>query len=780
MAKPHLMLIDAHSVIHRAYHALPDFSNSKGEPTGALYGLVSMLISAISDIKPDYIVAAYDMPQKTHRHEIFEDYKAGRKKTDQELIWQLKKSKELLNSMAIQICQAPGFEADDIIGTLVQKKKKNFNITIMSGDLDMLQLVENKKVRVFTAKRSIKDTIIYDEDAIKNRYGFGPEFIVDFKALKGDPSDNISGVKGIGDKTATELIQKIGHLEDIYKTLDNDKEKITILGFKERIIRLLDEGKEDAFFSKTLVSIRFDAPCDMQFSEKWKKSLDLDKLGKIFSDLEFRTLLPRLKKLISQESLVKKEKTENVDISSIEFKELALALWLVRSDITNPDLEDIYSFSGVRNFNEARKIIFKTLHDRKLDIVYEKIEKPIIPVIDRMNRTGIRLDVKYLNKLSKTYHLELEKLKQKIWNLAKKEFNINSPKQLAEVLFNSLKIKPASSKRTTSGLPSTQEQELVKLKTQHPIVEIILQYRELQKLLSTYIDNLPKMISDGGRLHTHFIQSGTTTGRLSSQNPNLQNIPIKTKLGRNVRKGFVSDKNYSLVSFDYSQIELKVAAILSRDEKMIKIFKNGKDVHSAVASEIFDVPEKDVTYEMRRQAKVINFGILYGMGVNALRQNLGDNTSIKEAKDFLKKYFNKYLGLAKWIDKTKAEAARKGYTETLFGRRRYFDGINSEMQYMRAAAERMAINAPIQGTQADIIKLAMQKVDKLIKKKYNLDSVRLVLQIHDELIYEIKDNIIDTSIKDIKKTMEEILDAKTANGVPITVDVSHGKNWGEL
>ncbi len=770
--------MDAHSIIHRAYHALPDFSDSKGRPTGALFGLVSMLIAIIKEFNPDYIVAAYDMPQKTIRHEIYEDYKAGRKKSDPALKEQLQSSRDLLDKLAVDRIELPGYEADDIIGTLAEKYKKDYEVIIASGDLDMLQLVDDKKVRVFTLKRGIKDTILYDEDAVKARYSFGPEYIVDYKALRGDPSDNIPGVKGVGDKTATELILKFGHLEDIYKALKNDEKKFEEKGFRARIIKLLKDSEDEAFFSKTLASIDLKTPIDFKLdTKKWRDKINLQKALRALHKLDFRVLSSRFEELFNYSSAKTPDSNSEIDTESIEYKETAIALWLVRSDIVDPKPKDIFAFAGVKDFKKAKKLIFETLKKRELGFVYEKIEKPLIPVIDKLNATGVKLDSDYLKKLSKDYHKKLDKIKKEIFKMAGEEFNLNSPIQLAKVLYQKLGIKAVGSKKTASGLPSTQESELLKIKDKHAIIAKILEYRELQKLLSTYIDNLPKMVSEDGRLHTRFVQAGTSTGRLASQSPNLQNIPIRTELGRAIRDAFVAEDSFVLASFDYSQIELRIAAILSGDRKLIEAFAKGYDIHSAVASEVFETPIENLDPEMRRKAKVINFGILYGMGVNALKINLGVSNS-KEARAFLDKYFEKYSELAKWIDKTKAEAARKGYTKTLFGRRRYFEGIHSDLSYIRAAAERMAINAPIQGTQADIIKMAMHKIDSKLQK-LNSKS-RLTLQIHDELIYEIKKEELETLKTEIKAIMETILPKKESRGVPIVVDFKSGRTWGEM
>jgi DNA polymerase-1 len=401
--------------------------------------------------------------------------------------------------------------------------------------------------------------------------------------------------------------------------------------------------------------------------------------------------------------------------------------------------------------------------------VFEEIEKPLIPVVEKMNSRGVKIDVEYLKKLSKEYHSELGVLEKEIWNLAGNEFNINSPKQLGEMLFVRMGLKAARQKKTAGGALSTRESELEKLRSAHPIIAKILEYREFQKLLSTYIDNIPEMISKDGRLRANFLQAGTTTGRMSSQSPNLQNIPTQTERGRKIRNAFIADGGKVLLAFDYSQIELRISAILSRDPALTSAFRNKEDIHLAVAQAVFSVPAFGVTKEMRRAAKVINFGILYGMGVNALQASL--ESSREEAKKFLENYFSKFKVLAEYLEESKAAARIKGYSETLFGRRRYFDALNSSIQYIRAAAERQAVNAPIQGTAADIVKLAMIRADNVAP---------LILQVHDELVYEVEESEVKKVAPKIKEIMENVLPVKLSHGVPILVDVSVGKNWGEM
>ncbi len=782
------VLLDVHAIIHRAYHALPDFATSKGEPTGALYGLSTMLIKIIDDLKPDYILACYDLPKPTYRHEAYKEYKAGRAKTDDALVAQLKRSREIFEALNIPIFAKEGFEADDMIGTLskiisedLENAKQN-EVVIASGDMDTLQLVVDDKVRVYTLKKGIKDTIIYNEKAVLERFGFEPKLLPDYKGLRGDPSDNIIGIKGIGEKTASILIQNFGTIEDIYKKLKakGALETFKKVGITERIFKLLEEGEEEALFSKMLGTIRKDAPIEFEIPAKnWQENLDFEKIAKVWIDLEFRTLSARFKEVMgavpTQSSLVDEVKDSVIEIiDEALLKESAIALWIINSTLTSPDLNDILSFSAKKTLKEAHQSLMQEIKDKKLDKVFDKIEKPLIPVIEKMQNRGIVVDKELLNKLSVTHHKELAILEKKIWDLAGGEFNINSPKQMGEVLFVKMGLKVKNQKKTAGGKVSTKESELEKMKDLSPIIPLILEYRELQKMLSTYIDNIPNMVAEDGRLHAKFLQTGTTTGRMSSADPNLQNIPNRTDLGREIRQAFCATPGYKLVAFDYSQIELRIAAFLSSDKKLIEIFKTGEDVHTAVASEVFGVPLEKVDKEMRRRAKIINFGIMYGMGVSALKVNLG--TDRAEAQKFYDDYFAKFSGLAKYLDSVKADALRTGYTETFFGRRRYFEGLKSKLPFMRAMAERMAINAPVQGTEADIVKLAMVKVDEFL----GATNAHLLLQVHDELVYEIKEELIKDLAPKIKKIMESVIDPKDTKGVVCVAEIAIGDNWGEM
>ena len=785
-AKKKLVLLDVHAILHRAYHALPEFATSKGDPTGALYGLVTMLTKIIGDLNPDYIAACYDLPKPTYRHEVYEGYKAGRTKTDGDLVSQIVRSRDVFTAFGIPMYEKEGFEADDMLGTVVEQLKDNneIDIVIASGDMDTLQLVKGKHVQVYTLKKGIKDTIIYDEGGVKERFGFDPILLPDYKGLRGDPSDNIIGIVGIGEKTASELIQKFGSLENIYAALKKNKEKLKEAGIKDRIIDLLEKGEEEAKFSKMLATIRRDAPISFDFPEiTWKDGFDFEKTDTLFTELEFRTLSSRIRQVMGSagvpfvESVEEGGKKVEVDISSQEFKKAALALWVLDSNITSPTAEDIFNHTRAQSLEEAQGLLEADIKKKSLSRIYDEIELPLLPAVNSMETWGVKIDKEYLDSLSKSYHEKLDALEKEVWGMAGMEFNVSSPKQLGEVLFEKLELKPKNHKKTASGALSTKESELEKLREMHPIIGKILEYREFDKLLGTYIDAIPPLLDAHDRLHTTLLQAGTTTGRMASQNPNIQNIPMRSELGKNIRRAFIAEKGFRIVSFDYSQIELRIAAFLSQDEKLLAIFKSGTDVHKAVAAQVFKVDEKDVTHEMRSKAKVINFGILFGMGVTALQTNL--KCTRAEAQQFFNDYFATFTGLAQYLDRVKDEAGRNGYTITYFGRRRYFEGLKSKIPYVRAMAERMAINAPIQGTEADIIKLAMVNIFEWTQKEGLENEVRMLLQVHDELVFEVKENKVKMVTEKIKGIMESIDIPEDTDRIVCVANAEVGENWLE-
>ncbi len=783
-----LILLDSHAIIHRAYHALPEFTSSKGVPTGALYGLVTMLLNIVKQFKPDYIVACFDLPGPTYRHEAFKDYKAGRKKTDDALSSQLQRARDVFEAFNIPIYDLAGFEADDMLGTIVErlKDKDDIEIIIASGDMDTMQLISGKRVKVFTLKKGIKDTVTYDEKAVKDRFGFAPIYLPDYKGLRGDPSDNIPGVKGVGEKTATAIISKYHTIEKFYEALKKNKGKVQeAVGLSDRFAELLLNNEEEALFSKALATIRRDAPIEFAMPENtFTETMDYEKLNKLFDELEFRSLGDRVKFALgvgTQESLIPREPQmiqEDIGYDPVLADECSIMRWLLDSNIGQPDTDEIMRYAGAKTMREAHEILESQIEKNDLKFVWEEIEKPLITILREVKQSGIKLDLKYLEKLSRDYHNKLDVIIAEIYKLAGKEFNINSPKQLGEIIFTDLNLKLKRQKKTAGGALSTKESELEKMRDLHPIIGEILKYRELQKLLSTYIDVLPALADRNQRLHAALVQNGATTGRMSSEHPNLQNIPNKSEQGRAIRLGFVAEPGYQLVAVDYSQMELRIAAFLSGDQKLLEIFKNGEDVHTAVAAQVFKVEPGDVDKEMRRKAKVINFGILYGMGVTALRDNLGGTR--EEAQTFYNSYFETFTRLAEYLNEVKAETARTGYTLTYFKRRRYIQGGNSSLPFVRSIAERAAINAPIQGTEADVIKLAMVRIAKWIEDNNKKDDVRMLLQVHDELVFEIKEKEIDNSVAKIREIMETVILPDDASGVTLSTEASAGENWGEM
>jgi DNA polymerase-1 len=791
--KKRIVLLDTHAIIHRAYHALPEFTGPTGAPTGALYGLVSMLLKIIADLSPDYIAACYDLPKPTIRHEAYEGYKGTRVKIDDALALQLNTSRSVFEAFSIPMYEREGYEADDLLGTIAHKlrEEKDLDVIIASGDMDTLQLVDDERVRVYTLKKGINDTILYDEKAVLARFGFLPALIPDWKGLRGDPSDNIKGVPGIGEKTATELITQFGTIEEIYATLAKNEAAFVKKGIKARMITLLKEHEEEARFSKALATIRLDAPIAFTLpNHPWREEVDTKKIFTLFEELGFRSLRERARSVLTKSSTdgsVPEEFSDaeefatvvESDIAPTLLTEAAVMLWLISSEFTNPSLDDILAFTKERAFAPAHAALEKQLKEQgRVWDVYTTIEKPLIPIVHAMGTHGILIDTNVLESLREKYRSELTTIEGRIYADAGREFNISSPKQLGEILFDELKLTPDRQKKTAGGQRSTRESELEKIKDQHPIVGNIVEYRELKKLLSTYIENLPPMLDAQHRLHAEFLQTGTTTGRVASQNPNLQNIPLHSERGRAIRHAFTASPGSTLVALDYSQIELRLAAILSGDEKLCEIFRNGRDVHREVAAHVFHVSPENVDQEMRRRAKIINFGILYGMGVNALRAQLGSTTA--EAHAFYEEYFGQFKTLSEYLEKTKGFARKHGYTETLFGRRRQFPEMKSSLPYVRAQAERMAINAPIQGTQADIIKLAMVRVQEMLDREGFQEDAHLLLQVHDELVYEITSAKAAALGTDIKKIMESILVDKDTHGVPILAVVKSGADWGSM
>lgn len=770
--KKTLVLIDAHAVLHRSYHAMQGFATRDGRPTGALYGLVSMILKLEQEFNPEYIVACFDLPKPTFRHTTHDGYKAGRAKAEDGLVEQLKIAPSVCERLHVPVYSCEGFEADDLLGTICEQEKgnKELRVIIASGDMDTLQLVDDKKVQVYTLRKG-NDAVLYDREGVIKRFSFTPEQIPDYKGLAGDSSDNIIGIAGIGDKTATALIKEFGTIENMYKELKKDRNQFLEKGFKERIVKLLEEGEEEALFSKTLATIRKDAPIHFKLpEEKWLDSIHVNDYDDVCNEFEFRTLRNKFPK-----ERIAHDKVQ--DFSPRELEEMQVMTNLLHSEMTKPTILDIEALTNETTKEKIKEHLIAELKKEGLYDLYEEVEEPLIDRIKDMERNGIKLDVKKLQTLSKKLHEDVAKLEKEIHKLSGDEFNIASPKQLGEVLYEKLGL-GTKIRKTSTGAKSTNVSELEKIKDEHPVVAKIMEYREVTKLLSTYVDTLPNYVKDDGRIHAHFVQTGASTGRFSCEDPNLQNLPIKSELGQKVREAFIADKGKVLLSCDYAQIDLRAAAILSGDKNLVEIFEKDIDVHTGTAARVFGVKEEDVTPDMRRKAKAINFGILYGMGVTSLKEGMG--VERKEAQEFYDQYKETFSRLMEYLEEVKAYAWKHGHTKTLLGRRREVPLLKSPLPFLRAQGERIALNAPIQGTSADIIKLAILDAHEYVVKNGLEDQVKLVLQIHDELVFEIDEEIAEDIAKNLVSVLEEVLTKRKLSMLPIKASYALGSNLKAL
>jgi DNA polymerase-1 len=860
-----LVLIDSNALVHRAFHALPTLNAPDGRPTNAVYGFTSVLLKMLADLKPDYIAATFDLAGPTFRHLEYEEYKAHRQKAPDELYAQIPMVKEMLRTFGIPIFEQEGYEADDVIGTIAEHTRniKDLQTVIVTGDLDTLQLVEKEKVVVFTLRKGMTDTIIYDEEGVQNRFGLPPEQIVDFKGLKGDPSDNIPGVPGIGEKTASTLIQKFGSIEHLYLELELEKGG----DISEKLRQKLLEHKDIALFSKKLSTIIRNIPMTFDIEQAdWQYHLDHRAIEAYCAQLGFHSLAKRIASALHavasetipqsldldtppassavlvrtsedlpagdevaihavvtdntieflyltvdgqqvyglsqpspaqcQEALLRypviighdlkivlRLLPETVGLIDRTFIDIAIGAWLLGPDKRDYSLERMYSEKLQKTLSaesagwpkaiwELRHSIEAHLVEDQLASIFHDIEMPLIPVLACMEQRGIRVDPTVVQELLTIAIHDVQELEQKIYALAGKEFNINSPAQLGEILFTTLSIR-GKVRRTSGGAPSTAAAELEKLRDEHPIIELILQYREMAKLKTTYIEPLPALLGPDGRVHTTYNQAGAATGRMSSSNPNLQNIPTRTPLGQKFRAAFVADSEWKLLSLDYSQLELRIVAHIAQDATMVEAFKRGDDIHTLTAAQVFGLDPKEVTKDMRRQAKVLNFGIIYGMGSVGFARASG--ISRDKAKQFIEEYFARFPGIAAYMEHTKQQAFDQGYVSTILGRRRSLPDIRSRMPQLAATAERMAINHPIQGTAADIVKKAMLDVDRYVRESANED-IRMLLQVHDELVLEVRQSRIDAVVEPLRKIMENVFPLD----VPLTVDAKSGDNWSDM
>lgn len=896
-----IYLIDGNSLAYRAFYALPDTMRaSSGITTNAIYGFTTMLLKLL-DEKPDSVAISFDLPEPTFRHKAYKEYKATRDKAPPTLHEQLPYVKEIAAAFDIPIYEVSGYEADDVIGTLAKEaEKQGYDVVILSGDRDPLQLVD-KKIKVMYTRKGISDTVLFGEEEVKEKFGLTPKQLIDYKALKGDSSDNIPGVPKVGEKTATELLKEYGSLENIYKNI----EKITKKALKET----LKNNVHLAEMSKTLGTIVTDVPLEIDWKKCKRGAIDWQKVIPLFEKFDFDRLIkkygPALDEFQSEAVIEKKREEiakldficvntekalkhlidalnksegfafdlETTSLNTFEAKIVGISFsvepksayylplghkgmeqikgsleklqplflsdklkighnikydievlksngievkgplfdTMVAAYLLDPTsgkyslkklgkqflgrdmiklMELIGKEAEYEDFSEVPVDIatdyacsdadvtfslyelFKlTLKAQKLDKLFYDIEMPLIETLIEMEYNGISIDKKLLARMSKEMDVKLKDLEKHIFCIAGETFNINSPKQLANILFNKLLIPVI--KRGKTG-PSTNIEVLEELASKKiEIAEKLIEYRSLTKLKSTFVDVFPTLINPKtGRIHTSFNQTITATGRLSSSKPNLQNIPVRGSWGKLIRSAFIPDKkDWVLLAADYSQIELRILAHLSKDKALIEAFKNGKDIHRSTAAQVYGVPESEVTDEMRSSAKTVNFGIIYGISDFGLAKQLKIKRT--EAADFINKYFAKHAGVKEFIDKTIAKAREDGYVSTLLGRKRPIPDINSPNQGLRSFSERTAINTPVQGTAADMIKIAMVNV----YRKCQITGVecKMIIQVHDELVFECPKG----EAEKIKKIVEKEMVNAIKLDVPVKVDVGIGKNWAE-
>ena len=866
-----LLILDSNALLNRAFYAIPELTTSEGIHTNAVYGFVNMLFKMKEELKPDYIVAAFDKKGPTFRHKEYEDYKAGRKKMPSELAEQFPIIKELLGLLSITKYELEGFEADDIIGSLAKyAEKNNIEVFIVTGDRDALQLA-SENINVVITKKGVTETATYNYKSFVDEFGVTPTQFIDVKGLMGDKSDNIPGVPGVGEKTAYKLIQTYGSIEEVLNNIDNISGK--------KLKENLETYREQAIFSKKLATIVTEVPIEFDLDEiKSQESYDKEGLKKLLLKLQMKSMIDKLPKgdnieeesieeiidityinssksfldlskslkdeiYISYETMNSEKYSEislkNVYLSSdsktyfIKFDEIVNedkdnAYLSLKTIMENKDIKKVihdgkalitilnklnifiesfdfdtaiaaYLINSARNaydllslineylgedvngnedeikckVNSKLKDIYNILHskikDENMEELYYKVEHPLIFVLSSMESLGFNINKSMLDDLAVKFKEEISTTEKEIFDLAEEEFNINSPKQLGKILFEKLDLPVI--KKTKTGY-STNAEVLEKLQDKHEIIPKITYYRQITKLNSTYVEGLKNVIDVDGRIHSTFNQTVTTTGRLSSTEPNLQNIPIKYEMGREIRKVFIPDETEDvLLSCDYSQIELRVLAEMSEDTNMIDAFKHHSDIHRKTASEVFRVPVEEVTPLMRSRAKAVNFGIVYGISDFSLSQDL--HITKKEAAEYMEIYFDRYPKIKGYLDGLIEEAKENGYVLTILNRRRFIPEIKSSNRIVKALGERLAMNAPIQGSAADIIKLAMVNVYNKLREK-ELKS-KIILQVHDELILNVKKDELEEVKNIVKNEMEKVLEMK----VPLEVDINIGKTWYE-
>lgn len=794
-----LVIIDGKSVFYRGYYAMGALSTSDGTPTGGIYGFAAIAMEIVKQLDPTKVVVAWDSRTSTaKRKEIFGEYKAGRTKPGDDFYAQIPMLEELVKALGWAFVEVPEYEADDIIGTLSREADEagGWETYIVSSDLDMLQVVD-ENTKMYRILKGFSKLEELDVAAVEEKYNIKKAQFLDLKALKGDSSDNIPGVPGIGEKTAVRLLGEYGTLDGVYAHLD----EMTGAAHQK-----LEAGKDSAYMSYKLAKIMTDAPVDLE--ELPDLVIDRDRVVEALKKLEFRTLVGKflrsLGEKVSRESKVNRAKTHKTEVGigqqTLEFPHYAedgtLISWDVK-DLMHKNrqvAEKVLAGEKFWDLGQGRFLLDplernveygeeNAEYDRQraefaqspaLNKIFVQFDLPLIPVLYEMEKAGMLIDREYFQKMKIEFTAEVQKIEHKIYQLAGHEFNVNSPTQLSEVLFDKLGLPTKGIKKTRRGY-STGVKELDKLEGQHAIIDAIREYREVAKLLSTYIVPLPELADSDGRVHTTFNQNVTATGRLSSTSPNLQNIPVRTEEGRRIRTGFIAAPGKELVSADYSQFELRLAAALAGDEVLMADFNNDVDIHTKTAAEAFGIPMKEVTKAQRRAAKVINFGVLYGMSVRGLAT--AADMSYDAAKQFIDNYFELRKPIKLYLEKVLKQAHEQGFVETMFGRRRPTPDVQSSNFLVRTGAERAAQNMPIQGTEADLMKRAMIRVDARLKGKYDENAARLVMQVHDSLIIECDEELTEEIGNILQTEMENVAPELP---VKLRVDVTTGENWGEL
>lgn len=839
-----LLAIDGNSIMNRAFYGIKMLSNKNGVYTNAITGFMNIYLSVMNDISPDCVAVAFDLRAPTFRHKAVESYKANRHGMPEELAQQMPMIKELLTALGIKIVECEGFEADDILGTLsklcADKAEECF---VLTGDRDSLQLINDNVTVLY---HSTKGTVKYNEEKFTEDYGIAPIELIDLKALMGDSSDNISGVKGIGEKTATQLIKDYHTVEQLYAALENGEVAAT-----KSVLTKLEAGKTDAEQSKWLATIVKNAPIEMDINAYKIGERDEEKISGLLTELEMFKLLERLKVKPSAAANApkaaapeKRKYTEAVEFSG-NISEINEAVFLFKDGVmqllpsdgnklyavsdpktqldflssgckkittgakpvyrfclengrklkniiadadilgyvlnTNsaeysvermcaeygvPIYDDLGEFAEIAALASLAPVMLSEIEKQGMTWLLNEIELPLTEVLASMEHYGVKIDKEGIKRFGETLTEEMSGIEQQIYFMAGHEFNIGSPKQLGVVLFEEMGL-PAG-KKTKTGY-STNAEVLENLRNKHEIVDLILQYRQLSKLNSTYVEGLLKVVAEDGRVHSLFKQTETRTGRISSAEPNVQNIPVRTELGRNMRKFFVAEEGKVLLDADYSQIELRILAHMSGDKNMQEGFANGMDIHTSTAAQVFDMPADMITSEMRRAAKAVNFGIVYGIGAFSLSKDI--DVTVAEADRYIKNYLAKYPNVSRFMEKTVEDAKAKGYAETMYGRRRPIPELKNSNKNVQAFGKRAAMNAPIQGTAADIIKIAMIKVYRRLAAE-NLEA-RLILQVHDELIIEVSEKDAERAAAVLGEEMR----GAAKLDVPLTADVSQGKTW---